>query len=90
MNKIDLIRKIYEENNYTYQQIESIVNQVFDELGNAILENEKVMIYGFGTFERHLQKGYMGLNPSTGEKIFINDKYKIRFSISKNINKKKK
>ena len=49
------------------------------------MTEDKVVISGFGTFEKYYQEGYYGLNPSTGEKLFVEGNYKIRFSSSRKL-----
>ena len=85
MTKSELIKIIHSENELNYVEVDSIVNQVFDLIVDAIDRDGKVVISGFGTFEKYYQEGYHGVNPSTGDKIFVEDNYKIRFSASKKL-----
>lgn len=85
MTKSELIKKIHRENNLNYVEIEKIVNDVLSEITNGILEDGKVVLTGFGTFEKYYQEGYNGINPSTGEKLTVSGSYKIRFSSSKKL-----
>ena len=85
MTKSELIKIIHSENELNYVEVESIVNQVFDLMVDAIEKEGKVVISGFGTFEKYYQEGYHGVNPATGGKIFVGGNYKIRFSASKKL-----
>lgn len=85
MTKSELIKKIHRENNLNYVEIEKIVNDVLLEITNGIVEDGKVVLTGFGTFEKYYQEGYDGINPSTGEKLTVSGSYKIRFSSSKKL-----
>ena len=85
MTKSELIKKIHRENNLNYVEIEKIVNEVLLEITNGIVEDGKVVLTGFGTFEKYYQEGYDGINPSTGEKLTVSGSYKIRFSSSKKL-----
>lgn len=90
MTKSELIKIIHKNNNYNYTEIESIINQAFNTIIDALMEEEKVVISGFGTFEKYYQEGYNGVNPSTGEKIYVDGGYKLRFNASKKIKSKMK
>lgn len=85
MTKSELIKIIHQKNNFNYVDIEAIINQMFEEISNAITSEDKVVISGFGTFEKYFQQGYYGVNPSTGDRIFVEGNYKIRFSASKKL-----
>lgn len=85
MTKSELIKKIHKQNNYNYVEIESIINQTFEALSNAIVSDDKVVLSGFGTFEKYYQEGYYGVNPATGDKIYVEGNYKIRFNASKKL-----
>lgn len=85
MTKSELIKIIHHKNNFNYVDIEAIINQMFEEISSAITNEDKVVISGFGTFEKYFQQGYYGVNPSTGDKIFIDGNYKIRFNASKKL-----
>lgn len=85
MTKSELIKKIHKENNLNYVDIEKIVNEVFLQITEGILQDGKVVLTGFGTFEKYYQDGYDGINPSTGEKLSVSGSYKIRFSSSKKL-----
>ena len=69
----------------SYREVEKIVNEVLIEITKGLLEDGKVVLTGFGTFEKYYQEGYDGINPSTGEKLLVDGSYKIRFSSSKKL-----
>lgn len=79
MTKKELIRRIYQQTEYRLTDVETIVNLVFDEIINELVEEEKVQINNFGTFSKFVQPAYQGINASTGEKIDIEEGYRIRF-----------
>ena len=85
MTKSDIIKKIHSENDLNYVDVAKIVNQTFEEISKSLAKEDKVVISGFGTFEKYYQEGYYGLNPSTGEKLFVEGNYKIRFSSSRKL-----
>ena len=87
MTKSELIKKIHHNNELNFVEVEKIVNEVLMEITNGLLEDGKVVLTGFGTFEKYYQEGYDGINPSTGEKLVVDGSYKIRFSSSNKLKK---
>ena len=81
MTKSELIKKIHHNNELNFVE----VNEVLIEITKGLLEDGKVVLTGFGTFEKYYQEGYDGINPSTGEKLLVDGSYKIRFSSSKKL-----
>ena len=59
MTKSELIKEIHKNNDYNYVEIESLINQTFEAIMNALAKEDKVVISGFGTFEKYYQDGYM-------------------------------
>lgn len=90
MTKSDIIKNIHKANNLNYSDVEAIVNQTFEQISDAITVEDKIVISGFGTFEKYYQEGYNGINPATGDKIYIDGNYKIRFNASKKLKSKLK
>lgn len=85
MTKSELIKKIHSENNYNYQEIQDIVTQTLDAIAEGLAQDGKVVLSGFGTFEKYYQEGYYGVNPATGAKIYVEGINKIRFNASKKL-----
>lgn len=85
MTKSELIRKIHDNSDYNYADIEEIVDLVFEQISLGLHEEDKVVISGFGTFEKYYQEGYEGVNPATGQPIKVAGKHKLRFNASKKL-----
>ena len=62
-----------------------VVNKLFEEMLSAIINGEKVVITGFGSFNLLVTQTKKGRNPKTGETILIEPKKKIKFKQSKEI-----
>jgi len=62
-----------------------VVNKLFEEMLTAIVNGEKVVITGFGSFNLLVTQTKKGRNPKTGETILIEPKKKIKFKQSKEI-----
>lgn len=71
MNKAELILKVAEKSGVNKKQAESVVSAMLDVIVEAIANDEKVQIVGFGTFEQRERKERNGVNPRTEEKIVI-------------------
>jgi len=56
MKKKDIVTAIYENSSYQKQVIEDIVNETFKLMALGLIEDGKVMISDFGTFEKVYQK----------------------------------
>ncbi len=62
-----------------------VVNKIFENMLTAIINGEKVVITGFGSFNLLVTQTKKGRNPKTGETILIEPKKKIKFRQSKEI-----
>lgn len=71
MNKMDLINSVAEKTEMTKKDAEKVINAVFDSIGEALANGEKVQLVGFGTFEVKERAARTGRNPRTGEEISI-------------------
>lgn len=84
MTKNDIIEKI---SNLMPSRKDAavVVNKVFEEMLTALINGEKVVITGFGSFNLLVTQTKKGRNPKTGETILIEPKKKIKFKQSKEI-----
>ena len=71
MNKTELVAAIAERTELTKKDAEKAVNAVFASVQKALVEDDKVQIIGFGTFEVRTRAARKGRNPQTGETIEI-------------------
>ena len=55
MTKSELIKKIHHNNELNFVEVEKIVNEVLIEITKGLLEDGKVVLTGFGTFEKYYQ-----------------------------------
>ena len=84
MTKNDLIEKIAQIMP-SKKEASIVVNKLFDEMLKAIINGEKVVVTGFGSFNLLVTQTKKGRNPKTGEAILIEPKKKIKFKQSKEI-----
>ncbi len=71
MNKSDLISQVAEKAGLKKVDAEKAVNAIFDSIGEALKEGDKVQLIGFGTFETRERSARVGRNPQTGTEIQI-------------------
>jgi len=71
MNKTDLINKVSELTELSKKDASKAVDAVFEAIGGALQEGEKVQLVGFGNFEVRERQARKGRNPQTGEEIDI-------------------
>jgi len=74
MTKSDLINALNSEYDITKQEAATIVNVFFDEMSNALANDERVEIRGLCSFYVKKYREYTGRNPKTGENIEVKRK----------------
>ncbi|BED93059.1 MAG: HU family DNA-binding protein [Candidatus Paraimprobicoccus trichonymphae] len=71
MNKADLVSKIAEKSGLTKKDSESALTSFVEAISEALAQDDKVQIIGFGTFERRKREKRTGRDPRSGEPIEI-------------------
>lgn len=71
MNKTDLIDAIAANAGISKKDSEAALKATLDAITNALANEEKVVLVGFGTFETKAREARQGRNPSTGATITI-------------------
>lgn len=71
MNKSELIDSVSMKANLSKKESEAAVNALLDTVSEALANEEKVVLVGFGTFETKRRAERMGRNPSTKQEIKI-------------------
>ena len=71
MNKTELIASVAAKAELTKKDAEKAVKALFDTIGEALSNEEKVQVIGFGTFEVRTRSARTGRNPQTKEEIQI-------------------
>ncbi len=88
MTKSEIISQVSEITGLTKVETETVVNGFFATVSEALENGETVNFRGFGNFIVKHQKARNGFNPSTKEKIWIDEKYKPVFRPSKTLKEK--
>ena len=89
MSKAKLIQQFKKTNpTLNLKEIDKIIEVFGDSIKNALKNDRKVEIRGFGTFFiKEINEKFSARNPKTGEIIYVQKKNKIRFKASKNLKK---
>jgi len=86
MTKSELIELIARRQIQFHQKdVELAVNQIIDSMIDALSQDERIEIRGFGSFSLHQRKARMGRNPKTGESVQLSDKKVPHFKPGKTL-----
>lgn len=85
MGKTELIKKISQRTGYTRDVCEAAVDALIEEIKEALVDGENVMIKGFMSFELGTMKERVGRNPHTGEMIAFPAVRKVNCKLSRAI-----
>ncbi len=85
MTKADLIIALEKQAQVTHKQAETIINICFDSMINALYNNERIEIRGFGSFANRNYKSYEGRNPKTGKLVKVSPKKVPFFKVGKEL-----
>ena len=85
MTKADLINLVSQKVNLQLRQSELIVNLIFDTMVQALCENKRIEIRGFGSFVNRSYGAYQGRNPKTGQIVQVPPKRVPFFKVGKEL-----
>ncbi|MGN0667407.1 MAG: HU family DNA-binding protein [Huintestinicola sp.] len=71
MTKAELINAIAEKGGFSKKDAEKALNAVTASITEALVNQDKVQIVGFGTFEVRDKKAKEAINPRTKEKVMV-------------------
>lgn len=87
MNKTDLINEIAAKANLTKVQAKEALNAVTESIAQALANDDKVQLIGFGTFSMLDKPERQGINPRTKENIIIPARKVVKFKPASNLGK---
>ncbi len=82
MNKKELVEIVSVKHDLTKKEADILVDTVFDTMIETMMNGEKVLISGFGTFKVNERKARKGVSPKTKEAILIPESRTIIFKPS--------
>lgn len=71
MNKGELVDAVAERATVSKKQADAVLTAALDTIMEAVSNEDKVTLVGFGSFESRERKAREGRNPKTGEKMEI-------------------
>lgn len=75
MIKSELITRLALRNPHLFQRdVEAVLNAYLDVIGEALAEENRVELRGFGAFSVRLRAARTGRNPRTGEPVPVEEK----------------
>ena len=80
LTKKHLIELIYNQSTLPHKEVLYLVDEMIEILSNAINLGQSISIRGFGGFSRKKRVGHFNINPKTGEKTYVTDRYLCHFS----------
>ena len=78
MNKTEFVEAIANEAGLTKTDAAKAVKAFTDVVVKAMKDGDKVQLVGFGTFEATKRPERQGINPATGEVLFLNFETKTK------------
>lgn len=95
MTKSELIQKLAERNPHLFlRDVEKIVDTVFNEITDALANDDRVELRGFGAFSVKHREARKGRNPRTGETVHVEAKrlpfFKTGKALREKLNEEKK
>ena len=83
MTKADLVKAVSDQTGMTRSEVSLIVDSFIKSIKDAVLDNNRIEIRGFGNFSLRKRKQRTARNPRTGEEIIIPNRFVPEFKISK-------
>ena len=75
MKKTDLVEVISKQSKISRVDAKHLIEIILDEISSAITSGKGVEVRGFGVFYKRYRKGRIGINPKTGEKTEVSEKF---------------
>ena len=87
MFKLEIINQLHKKHSkLKHSQVESILTILFNEISESLIRNQPVELRGFGKFTTKTIKAKPNArNPKTGEIIYVPEKKKVSFKMSKHL-----
>ena len=87
MNKTDLVNEVAAKANLTKVDAKAALDAVLESIAQALANDDKVQLIGFGTFQVNEMKERTGINPRTKEKLVIPARKVVKFKAADGLGK---
>jgi DNA-binding protein HU-beta len=84
MNKADLVKLVAKDVG-NLAEAKAAVTHLFESMGKALQEGNKVVVQGFGSFHVVMRKSKPARNPRTGTPVIIPPRRRIKFKMAKGL-----
>ena len=85
LTKKEIVNSIYMQLGFSKKIVENLIEDLFLLILEELIDNKKVKIPKFGTFQLRYKKSRVGRNPKTLEKKIISERNVILFKPSKEL-----
>lgn len=85
MTKSELIEVVAERIDIPKNRAYDVVNAIFDAMKDALIEEDRIELRGFGSFSIREYDARVGRNPRTGEEVFVDAKKSVHFKVGKEL-----
>ena len=79
MNNKEFIAELAERTGYSAKDTQKLVNTLIDAMGDAIQEDNSILVPNFGVFETKKKMERVMVNPSTGQRMLVPPKLVLNF-----------
>ena len=83
MNKSDLLLILEKKFEYLPKRSERTLEKILQFFSSNLSKGNRIEIRDFGSLSTRLRKSRIGINPSSGERIKIKDKFLVHFTRKK-------
>ena len=87
MNKTDLVNEVAAKAGISKVDSKKAVDAVLESIAQALANDDKVQLIGFGTFAMQEKPAREGINPRTKEKIQIEARKVVKFKAADGLGK---
>ncbi len=79
MNNKEFITELAERTGYNAKDVQKLVNNIINAMGDAFQEDNSVLVPNFGTFEAKKKMERVIVNPATGQRMLVPPKLVLIF-----------
>lgn len=90
MNKTELVNAIAQKAGLTKVDAKNALDATIEAIGDALANNDKIALVGFGTFAVTEKAARQGINPRTKEKVEIAARKVVKFKAGAELSAKVK
>lgn len=89
ITKSELIDKLQKKHpELSYQEVESAVGIILNEISDALVDGNRVELRGFGAFSTRERDARVARNPKNGETVKVDKRFSIYFRAGKELREK--